>query len=49
MEDSKEEINICLRTIVENTIKQVQEINKTVKDMKTQIEALEKKLRDPQR
>jgi methyl-accepting chemotaxis protein len=39
----KDEINKSLKEIQENTIKQVKEINKTLQDLKTEIEEIKKK------
>ena len=38
----KEEMNKSLKEIQENTIKQVKEMNKTVQDLKMEIEAIKK-------
>jgi hypothetical protein len=39
----KEEMNKSLKEVQENTIKQVKEINKTIQDLKMEIEAIKKK------
>ena len=42
IDTSKEETNKSLKEIQENTIKQVKEMNKTVQDLKMEIEAIKK-------
>ena len=42
IEAFKEEMNKSLKEIQENTIKQVKEMNKTVQDLKMEIEAIKK-------
>ena len=42
IEAFKEEMNKFLKEIQENTIKQVNKINKTVQDLKMEIEAIKK-------
>jgi hypothetical protein len=42
MEDNKKKVNNSLKEIQENTIKQVKELNKTIKDLKMQVETIKK-------
>ena len=42
MEDYKKEINNSLKEIQENTSKQVKELNKTIQDLKMEVETIKK-------
>ena len=46
MEDYKKEINNSLKEILENTSKQVKELNKTFQDLKTEIETIKTSQRE---
>jgi hypothetical protein len=42
MEDSKKEVNNLLKEIQENTYNQVKELNKTIQDLKLEVETIKK-------
>jgi chromosome segregation ATPase len=46
MEDYKEDINKSLKEIQENTSKQVKDLNKTIQDLKMEIETIKKTQRE---
>ena len=46
MEDYKKEINNSLKEIQENTSKQVKELNKTIQDLKMEVETIKKSQRE---
>jgi predicted phage-related endonuclease len=46
MEDFKKEINNSLKEIQENTSNQVKELNKTIKDLKIEVETIKKSQRE---
>jgi archaellum component FlaC len=46
IEDFKKDINDFLEEIQENTTKQVKELNKTIQDLKMEIETIEKSQRE---
>jgi DNA repair exonuclease SbcCD ATPase subunit len=46
MEDFKKEINISFKEIQENTSSQVKELNKTIQDLKMEVETIKKSQRE---
>ena len=46
MEDYKKDINNSLKEIQENTSKQVKELNKTIQDLKMEVETIKKSQRE---
>jgi hypothetical protein len=46
IEDYKKDINNCVKEIQENRSKQVKELNKTIQDLKMEVETIKKSQRE---